>query len=392
MKRRKLARIAGGAACATKTNLLGLAALCLALVLAGCSAQGKSDPKAEAPPPAEVEHVQGAGMFKVDDPSKFPLVAAGEIDVAPELNVTGVVSADISRTIPVITLASGRVIEVLARLGDTVTKGQLLMKVQSSDIAGAYSDYEQALADETLAKAQLARSKILFEKGAIAQKDLEVAQDAETKAQVTVKTTLDHLRVLGADPDHPSAIVEVRAPAAGVITDQQVTNASGVQGLASPNPFTISDLSYIWILCDVYENDLPQVHLGEYADVKLNAYPNQVFKGHIANISPILDPNLRTAKVRLEMQNPGSMRLGMFVTSTFHGLKKEVHATVPAPAVLHLHDRDWVYVPADGGQFRRVEVTGGKMLPGNLQEVSGGIRPGQKVVSNALVLQATAEQ
>jgi membrane fusion protein, heavy metal efflux system len=373
------------------------ALLGLSLVLAGCGAQGKADPKAEAPPPAEVEHVQSAGLLKVDDPAKFPLVTAGEIDAAPELNVTGVVSADVSRTIPVITLASGRVIEVLARLGDTVTKGQLLMKVQSADIAGAYSDYEQALADETLAKAQLDRSKVLFDKGAIAQKDLEVAQDTDTKAQVTVKTTLDHLRVLGADPDHPSAIVEVHAPVAGVITDQQVTNASGVQGLASPNPFTISDLSHIWILCDVYENDLAQVHLGEYADVKLNAYPNQVFKGRIGNISPILDPNLRTAKVRLEMQNPVrgdgglSMRLGMFVTSIFHGLKKEVHATVPAPAVLHLHDRDWVYVPADGGQFRRMEVTGGKMLPGNLQEIVG-IRPGQKVVSNALVLQATAEQ
>jgi cobalt-zinc-cadmium efflux system membrane fusion protein len=370
------------------------------LALAGCSAQGKGDPKAEAPPPAQVEHVQSAGLFKVDDPSKFPLVSAGEIDVAPELNVTGVVSADVSRTIPVITLASGRVIEIDARLGDTVTKGQLLLKVQSADIAGAYSDYEQALADETLAKAQLERSTVLFDKGAIAQKDLEVAQDTETKAQVTVKTTLDHLRVLGADPDHPSAIVEVHAPVAGVITDQQVTNAAGVQGLASPNPFTISDLSHIWIICDVYENDLSQVHLDEYADVKLAAYPNQVFKGHIGNISPVLDPNLRTAKVRLEMPNPERpgggggrlMRLGMFVTSTFHGLKKEAHATVPAPAVLHLHDRDWVYVPADGGQFRRVEVSGGKMLPGNLQEVSGGIRPGQKVVSNALVLQATAEQ
>jgi cobalt-zinc-cadmium efflux system membrane fusion protein len=373
-------------------GILALPALCLALALAGCSAQGKGDPKAEAPPPAQVEHVQGPGLFKVDHPAEFPLATAGEIDAAPELNVTGVVSPDVSRTIPVITLASGRVIEVLARLGDTVTKGQLLMKVQSADIAGAYSDYEQALADETLAKAQLDRSKILFEKGAIAQKDLEVAQDTDTKAQVTVKTTLDHLRVLGADPDHPSAIVEVRAPVAGVITDQQVTNASGVQGLASPNPFTISDLSHIWILCDVYENDLSQVHLGEYADVKLNAYPNQVFKGRIGNISPVLDANLRTAKVRLEMPNPGLMRLGMFVTSAFHGLKKEVHATVPAPAVLHLHDRDWVYVPADGGQFRRIEVTGGKMLPGNLQEVSGDIRPGQKVVSNALVLQATAEQ
>jgi cobalt-zinc-cadmium efflux system membrane fusion protein len=371
---------------------ISLLTVCLASVLAGCNAQGKGDPKAEAPPPAEVEHVQTAGLFKVDDPGKFPLATAGQIDAAPELNVTGVVGADVSRTIPVITLASGRVIEVLARLGDTVTKGQLLMKVQSADIAGAYSDYEQAMADVTLAKAQLDRSKILFEKGAIAQKELEVAQDTETKAQVTVKTTLDHLHVLGADPDRPSAIVEVRAPVAGVITDQQVTAAAGVQGLASPNPFTISDLSHIWILCDVYENDLAQLHLGEYADVKLNAYPKQVFKGRIGNISPILDPNLHTAKVRLEMANPGSMRLGMFVTSTFHGLQKESHATVPSSAVLHLHDRDWVYVPADGGQFRRVEVTGGKMLPGNLQEIAGGIRPGQKVVSNALVLQATAEQ
>jgi cobalt-zinc-cadmium efflux system membrane fusion protein len=302
------------------------------------------------------------------------------------------VGADVSRNIPVITLASGRVTEIHARLGDTVTEGQLLMKVQSADISGAYSDYQQALADETLARAQLDRSKILFDKGAIAQKDLEVAQDAATKAQVTVKTTLDHLRVLGTDPDHPSAIVEVRAPVSGVITDQQITAAAGVQGLASPNPFTISDLSSIWILCDVYENDLAQIHLGEYADVNLNAYPNQALKGRIGNISPVLDPSTRTAKVRLEMSNPkGILRIGMFVTATFHGLQKQAHATVPAPAILHLHDRDWVYVPAGSGQFRRVEVVGGNMLPGNLQEVSG-IRPGQKVVSNALVLQSTTEQ
>ncbi|HUO31366.1 MAG TPA: efflux RND transporter periplasmic adaptor subunit [Bryobacteraceae bacterium] len=371
----------------------GLLLSVLAVLLAGCSAEGKGDPREEAPPPAEVEHVHNAGLFKVDDPSKFPLATAGQIDVAPELNVTGVVAADVSRNIPVVTLATGRVVQVFARLGDTVTKGQLLMKVQSADIAGAYSDYEQALADETLAKAQLDRSKVLFEKGAIAQKELEVAQDAETKAQVTVKTTLEHLRVLGADPDHPSPIVEVHAPVSGVITDQQVTTAAGVQGLSSPNPFTISDLSRIWILCDVYENDLAQVHLGEYADVRLNAYPNQVFRGRIGNISPVLDSNLRTAKVRLEMPNPGQMRLGMFATATFHGLTKQTHATVPASAVLHLHDRDWVYVPAEGAQFRRVEVTGGRMLPGNLQEiVSDSLHPGQKVVSNALVLQATTEQ
>lgn len=364
----------------------------LALVLAGCSAEGKGDPKTEAPPPAQVEHIHSADRFKVDDPSKFPLVVASEYRAAPELNVTGVVSADVSRQVPVISLAAGRVIEVHARLGDTVTKGQLLMKVQSADIAGAFSDYEQARADETLARAQFERSRLLFDKGAIAQKDLEVAQDAHTKAQVTVKTTLDHLRVLGADPDHPSAIVEVKAPISGVITDQQVTAASGVQGLTSPNPFTISDLSSIWILGDVYENDLAQVRLGEYADVRLNAYPNQVFKGRIGNISPILDANIRTAKVRLEMPNPGLMRIGLFVTATFHGLKTEVHASVPASAVLHLHDRDWVYVPSGGGKFRRLEVIGGKMLPGNMQEIVSGIQPGQQVVSNALVMQVTAEQ
>jgi cobalt-zinc-cadmium efflux system membrane fusion protein len=292
----------------------------------------------------------------------------------------------------VITLATGRVVEIHARLGDTVTEGQLLLKVQSADISEAYSDYEQAQADEALAKAQLNRSKVLFDKGAIAQKDLEVAQDAETKAQVTVKTTLEHLKVLGADPDHFSPIVEVHAPVSGVITDQQVTAASGVQGLASPNPFTISDLSYVWILCDVYENDLSQAHLGEYAEVKLNAYPTQVFHGKITNIGPILDPNTRTAKVRLEMRNPGFMKLGMFVTATFHGQKSEVHTSVPAPAVLHLHDRDWVYIPAEGSRFQRIEVTGGKMLPGNQQEILSGLQPGQQVVSNALVLQATAEQ
>ncbi len=291
-----------------------------------------------------------------------------------------------------ISLASGRIVEIHARLGDTVAKGQLLLKVQSEDMAQAFSDYRQAVADEVLAKAQLDRSQILYDKGAIARKDLEVAQDAKDKAVVTVETALDHLKLLGADPQHPSAIVEIHAPVSGVITDQQVTNASGTQGLGSPNPFTISDLSHVWILCDVYENDLSQVRLGEYADIHLNAYPNLVLKGRIGNINPILDPALRTAKVRLEVENPGMLRIGMFVTATFHGMKKEVHAAVPASAVLHLHDRDWVYAPAGSGQFRRIEVVGGSMLPGSMQEIVSGLTPGQRVVSNALVLQSTVEQ
>lgn len=372
--------------------LILLLCLPLGLFLSGCGADVKADPKAEMPPPAVVEHESDANVFKVDRPEQFPLATAAQYDTAPQLNVTGSITADISRNIPVISLAAGRIIEIDARLGDTVTKGQLLMKVQSQDIAQAFSDYRQAVADETLAKAQLNRSKTLYEKGAIAQKDLEVAEDTDVKAQVTVETAREHLRVLGADVNRPSSIIEIHAPVAGVITDQQVTTAAGTQGLASPNPFTISDTSHVWIMCDVYENDLSFVRVGEYADIHLGAYPKMVLKGRIQNILPTLDPSLRTAKVRLEVDNPGLLRFGMFVTATFHGLQKEIHAMVPATAILHLHDRDWVYTPMEGGRFRRLEVVGGAMLPDNMQEVTSGLSTGQQVVKNALVLQATVEQ
>jgi cobalt-zinc-cadmium efflux system membrane fusion protein len=375
-----------------KASIKAVPFFAMAILTIGCASKAKTNPAAEAPPAAQVESAPDANTVKVDHPEQFPLATAVAHDAASELNTTGVVSADVSRTVPVISLAAGRIVEVHARLGDTVTKGQLLMKVQSADISSAYSDYQQAQADEKLARAQFDRAKLLYDKGAIAQKDLEISEDADAKAKVTVQTTRERLRILGADPENPSAIVEVKAPVSGVITDQQVTAAAGTQGLASPNPFTISDLSTVWILCDVYENDIAQVRVGEYADVRLNSYPNRVFKGRIANINPVLDPTIRTTKVRLEMKNPGIMRIGMFVNAAFHGERQAAHSAVPASAVLHLHDRDWVYMPGGGNTFRRVEVAGGRMLAGNMQEVTSGIAPGDRVVSNALVLQNTSEQ
>jgi cobalt-zinc-cadmium efflux system membrane fusion protein len=372
---------------------MAAAGLVASLILAGCGQKVEADPKLGAPPPADVIQESDASLFRVDHPDQFPIATAGEHDAAPELKTTGSVSPDVSRNIPVISLASGRIVEIDARLGDTVTKGQLLLKVLSQDIAQAFSDYRQAVADETLAKAQLDRSKELLDKGAIAKKDEEVAEDTYVKAKVTTETAVEHLHVLGADMDHPSSIVEIHAPVSGVITDQQVTAAAGVKTLDnSPNLFTISDLSHVWIICDVYENDLSFVHLGEYADVRLAAYPNLTIKGRIDNISPTLDPNIRTEKVRLQVDNSGMLRFGMFVTATFRGSQKQVRATVPANAILHLHDRDWVYAPAGNNQFRRIEVQGGDMLPGGLQEILSGIQPGQQVVSNALVLQSTVEQ
>ena len=371
------------------------AIVCVAfgLALAGCSGPVSANSAAEAPPPATVEPAPDSSIARVDHPERFPVAAAGEHVSAPDLKATGVVSPDVSRNIPVISLASGRVVDIRARIGDTVTKDQLLMSVQSSDVAQAFSDYQQAMADETLARVQFERAKLLLDRGAIAQKDLEVAEDAAAKAAVTVQTAKTRLRLLGADADHPSARIDIYAPASGVITEQNVTASAGVKTLDnSPNLFTISDLSEVWILCDVYENDLRFVRIGEFADVRLSAYPGLVLKARIGNISPILDPSIRTAKVRLEVHNRGMLRLGMFVTATFHGLDWARHATVPATAVLHLHDRDWVYVPIGAGQFRRVEVVAGNMLPGGLQEILSGIGAGQKVVENALVLQNTVEQ
>ncbi len=376
-----------------KIGAMSAAAVLSALMLASCGQKVEANPKLGEPPPVEVVHETDGSLFRVDDPEHFPIVTAGQHDAAPELKTTGTVSADVSRNIPVISLASGRIVEIDARLGDTVTKGQLLLKIQSQDIAQAFSDYRQAAADETLAKAQLDRSKELLEKGAIAKKDEEVAEDAAIKARVTTETAEEHLRVLGADMDHPSSIVEIHAPVSGVITDQQVTAAAGVKTLDnSPNLFTISDLSKVWIICDVYENDMSFVRVGEFADVHLAAYPNVVLKARIANIAPTLDPTIRTEKVRLEVDNSGLLRFGMFVSATFHGLEKQLRATVPATAILHLHDRDWVYAPAGDHQFRRIEVVSGDMLPGGLQEIVSGIQPGQQVVSNALVLQSTVEQ
>jgi membrane fusion protein, heavy metal efflux system len=368
---------------------LRLTALLFALgqFLAGCG-ESKGDPKAEAPPPAKVEKEQDTNVFQVDHPEQFQLTTVAAHDSTSQLTVTGTVNPDVSRSVPVISIATGRVVELHARLGDTVKKGQLLLTIRSDDVAGGFDAYRKAVADDLLARKQLNRALDLYAHGAIAQQDLEVAQDAADDAKVTLETSTEHLRLLGNDPDKPMGIVDIVAPTTGVITDQQVTNAATVQAYSSPSPFTISDISSVWIVCDVYENDLPNVRLGDTAEITLNAYPDRMFKGKVSNIGAILDPSIRTAKVRIEVQNPGTMRLGMFAKATFRGQATEMHTIVPASALLRMHDRDFVFVPAPDKKFRRVEVVSGDVLTENtnLQEIKSGLKPGQQVVTNALVL------
>jgi membrane fusion protein, heavy metal efflux system len=365
-----------------------LAAISIALLLplAGCGT-AHGDPAQEAPPPATIIPGVDVTSFAVDHPEQYPFATATQYVAPSELVVTGVVLPDISRSVPVITLASGRVVDIRARLGDTVQKDQVLLRVRSDDVAGGFDAYRKAVSDELLARKQLDRATDLFAHGAMAMQDLETAQDTEDDAKTTLDTATEHLRLLGNDPNQPNGIVDIVAPITGVITDQEVTNAASVQAYSSPNPFTISDLTAVWVVCDVFENDMANVRLGEPADIKLTAYPDRVIKGSVSNIGSILDPNIRTAKVRIEVPNPGgAMRPGMFATATLYSAEKHTFTSVPASAILHLHDRDWVFIPMQG-KFQRTEVTSGAQLPNNMQEILTGLQPGQQAVSNAGTLE-----
>jgi len=371
-------------------KLVACAAFCLGLV--ACETK-KFNPADGTPKPTQPTETGDMSFVKVDKPDQFPLIVAEEIDAPSELNVTGTVTPDIAREVPVISLASGRVIDIKTRLGNEVKKGDLLLKVQSNDITSAFDAYLKAVNDEQLANKAYVRAKDLYEHGAIPLSGFEQAEDSEKDAKADLNAAEEQLKTLGVDKNHPSSIVPVYSPISGVVIAQNVTNAAavGVTYSGSSTAFTVADLSTIWVLCDVYENDLPKLSLGQSARIRINGYPDKSLAGRISEIDPTLDPSIRTAKVRIEVANPGFLKLGMFVTATFLGKTKEQHAVVSSYAILHLHDRDWVYVPAGDNRFRRVEVHAGNMLSGSRQEILSGIAPGQQVVSNVLQLEATLE-
>ena len=381
-----------------KRNSIWRCLLCVAVCLTLTACQKKFNPADGAPPQTQVVPAGDMSLVTVDKPDQFPVVAADKVEASAELNVTGSVFPDIAREVPVISLASGRVVDIKARLDDTVKKGQLMLKVQSPDVTNAYDVYLKAVNDEQMTNKAYLRAKDLYAHGAISQEMLEQAEDAETDNKADLAAAEEQLKTLGIDKNNPQSIVPVYAPISGVIVAQNVTNAAaaGVTYSGSATAFTIADLSVVWIVCDVYENDIPKLQLGQTAQIKLSAYPDRTLTGRISDIGPILDPSIRTAKVRVEVVNPGILKLGMFVTAKFESRTKETYAAVPASAILHLHDRDWVFVPSGGNRFRRVAVNAGEMLPGDRQRISGAepnqqIAPGQQVVSNVLQLEATLE-
>ena len=349
------------------------------LALPGCSHETKA-----APTKAEV--TLDPNVFDVEHPEIFPTTRVAVRQMPTTLNANASVTPDVSRTIHVTSLGSGRVVDLKVRLGDAVKKGQLMLSIFSPDLAAAFSDYQKALADERIAKKALDRAQLLFERGAMAEKDLQVAQNAEEKAKVDVATSEEKVRALSGDPAHPTPVLELRAPVSGTIVEQNVAGFEGVKSLDNtPNLFTIADLSQVWVVCDVFENDLGEVHIGDTANIRLNAFPDRTFKGTIADISRVLDPSTRSAKVRIVIANPnGMLRPGMFAVATFRSRRLRPALVIPATAMMRLHDKDWVFRKEGPNRFQRVEIHVSGATPDGMQEVRDGVKADDEVVLKAL--------
>jgi cobalt-zinc-cadmium efflux system membrane fusion protein len=362
--------------------------------LTGCK---HSDPSAEAPPSEPTVVTSGGGeMVSVAAAERFPLTPVMVRTVLGSVDVTCSVSPDVSREIPVLSLANGRVVALRVGLGDMVRRGQLVMEVQSPDVTIAFDNYLKAVNDEHLAQVTLTRDKLLFDKGAIPQSQLQAAQTAEDDTHTDLTAAEQQLKILGVDKNHPGESVKIYAPASGIVISQNVTaaGAAGITYAGAAGSLTIADLSHVWVICDVYENDLANVHMGQHADIRLAAFPGKVFSGSVTDIGAVLDPSIRTAKVRIRVPNPGGqLRIGMFAAGTLESLQAQQQAAVPSSAILQLHDRSYVFLPGSRwGEFRRVEVKTGRTLDTSTVVVTAGLIAGQQVVANALALQNTADQ
>ncbi len=363
------------------------------LLVSSCGGN-KEKTAAAANEPVKVDAPVDPNVFVADKPEQFEMATATAARVRDEIQSNGVVAPDVSRTVPILSLTGGRVVDISARLGDDVKKGQLLLRITSNDLAGAYADYQKALSVEILSRKALDRTKDLFTHGAAPQKDVEAAEDAEERAKVDVRNAAEHIRILGGSVDHPTTILDVVAPVSGTIVEQNIQAAGGVKSLDnSPNLFTIADLSQVWVLCDVYENNLTQIRLGDAAEVVFNALPDRKFNARVSNISRVLDPATRTAKVRLEMPNPGGqLRPGMFAVAHFYSQSLANRISIPASAILRLHDQDWVFRPLGGNRFRRDRIQGGDANTSGEQYVLSGLAAGDQVVKNALQFSAAVEK
>lgn len=363
-----------------------LAAVCaLMLALAGCSGSGTSasanygaarnpnSPELFTIPPDQMSHVQ--------------VLTVQPTTIERTLRLTGAVAYNSFHTTPVITQVSGPVSRIAVVPGERVKQGDPMLYVASPDYSQLRTNYLKTRDAYALAQKARARAQDLYEHHAIAQQALEQAQSAEVQAQGDLAAAQAALKVMGiTDPDAlvnapPSFEVPLRAPIGGVVVEQNVSVGQLLQ-TGSTQCFTVSDLSNVWVLVNVYQKDLPYVRIGDSVTIQTDAY-SEVFHGRISYVAPSLDPNTRTLQARIETNNPGDkLKKDMYVVATVKAGSIPNAIALPDAAVLRdTENQPFVYIATSSNQFGRRTVTLGESTNGQT-EITGGLSAGDRVIGN----------
>jgi cobalt-zinc-cadmium efflux system membrane fusion protein len=363
----------------------------MAFALSGCGS-GPSETESKMTSYSNGENkADTAELFSLppDQMSHIQVVAVDKSKLPRALRLTGAVAYNAFKTTPVFSAVGGPVQEILAEPGQNVKVGQTLLTVTSPDYSAARSAYLKAVTAFQLADKNYDRSKDLYEHKAIAERDLQQAESDRAQAQADQQSAEDALRALGIrDPESlvkappkTTGQIPVPAPAAGQIVERLVGPGQLLQA-ASTQCFTISDMSTVWVLVNVYQNDLAYVRKGDRVDLTTDAYPD-IFHGTISYIADALDPNTRTLQARIVTENPGyKLKKDMYVTATVHAGALANALTVPDAAVLRdTENQPFVYVQTGSNQFARRLVKVGDSQDGRML-IEDGLKEGEHVVGD----------
>ncbi|HXR33854.1 MAG TPA: efflux RND transporter periplasmic adaptor subunit [Verrucomicrobiae bacterium] len=365
------------------------AALCLSLP--GCgSGPGESESKMTSFTSSESK-TDTAELFSVpqEQMSHVQVVAAEKGPLPRTLRLTGAVAYDAFATTPVFAAIGGPVHEILVAPGQFVQAGQPLLTVTSPDYSAARSAYIKAKDSYALSERLYTRAQDLFAHGAISEADLQQAESNQTQAHADLESSADALRALGLkDPEavikqsvQSTAQIPVPAPVTGEIVERLVGPGQLLVG-GTTQCFTISNTNTVWVLVNVYQSDLPFVHIGDTVEINTESYPG-LFHGKISYIAPALDPTTRTLQARIVTQNPGKkLKRDMFVTALVGAGSIPDAIAVPDAAVLRdTENQPFVYVQANANQFARRVVTLGSSSKGRTQ-ITSGLKEGEHVVGD----------
>lgn len=323
-----------------------------------------------------------------DQMSHVQVITLQPVTMTHTLRLTGTVAYNAFKTTPVITQVGGPVSRILVVPGDRVKMGQPMLEVSSPDYAQLLDGYLKAADSYRLADRFYVRAQDLYAHHAIAQQDLETAESNRNQAQADLNAAEQGMRILGIKNPADlakvpsSAQIPVLAPLAGEVVERLVSPGQVVQA-GQTQAFTISDLSTVWVLANVYQADLRYVRSGDGVEVRTDAFPGASFHGKISYVSPALDPNTRTLQARIVVDNPGErLKRDMYCTVTVTaGVLKDALAVPDAAVMRDDNNQPFVYVLGGQGQFMRRDVELGEMQNGQTQIVNG-VSAGDKAVGD----------